>query len=268
MKGKRKEIYSHEYTKPYFLSRELEGYEEFKKGELSLIKTKIFNMLDIKKGTSVLDVGFGRGELLLHCSKAGAQVTGIDYSKDAYKIARNVLIGHDCDLITADARKLPFKSNSFDKIISNDTIEHMNREDGIKMLKEMYRVLKPGGFMIVHTSPNSIFMNRIYPVIKHIIRFTNPHVFGMLENQRKSTKQNQFHVYEYNLFSLKSAVKEAGLNADVYIDKDVLRSCKSKYTKSLADSRVIKMTSFFNKYYLFRFFLGNDLYVKCRKDEL
>lgn len=54
-------------------------------------------------------------------------------------------------LLIADATNLPFKNNFFDRIIASEVLEHI--PDDMKALNEMYRVLKPGGVIMV-TVPN------------------------------------------------------------------------------------------------------------------
>lgn len=50
-----------------------------------------------------------------------------------------------------DARKLPYEDNSVDKILAMDVIEHFGRNEIATVLKEWYRVLEPGGFLIMKT---------------------------------------------------------------------------------------------------------------------
>lgn len=54
-------------------------------------------------------------------------------------------------LVDGDVNKMPFKSNYFDKIIMSEVAEHL--PDDVKGLKEVFRVLKPGGYLIL-TVPN------------------------------------------------------------------------------------------------------------------
>jgi ubiquinone/menaquinone biosynthesis C-methylase UbiE len=268
MKKKRKQIPPEVYDKEYLLSSYLEGYEEFKKGSLSFLKSNEINMLRLREGMTLLEVGVGRGELLFHCAKKGVKVSGIDYSKDAVEIAKTLFKSvPDADLRVADCRKLPFESHSFERVFSGDVIEHLCFEDGITMLKEMYRVLKPGGFLLIHTSPNSIFTKLTYPMGKPFLKLINKDLIKRID-YTLDVVGSKVHIHEYSLLSLRKAAKKAGLkDAKVWISKDLLRSGKHRYTQDLQKSMLIRFLGSCGKLSLVRFMLGNDLYLKCYKKQ-
>lgn len=261
-----KRIRPEEYTRAFFLSDYLEGYRDFEAGHLSVVKTKQLEMLALARGITLLEVGFGRGELLYHCAKRGASVTGIDYAPDAYEIAQATLREFpDADIRIADCRELPFDAATFERVFSGDVIEHLCFEDGVLMLKEMFRVLKPGGFMLVHTTPNTVFTNWVYPAarlfLKRVDRDTIKNVddhLGMM---------HRLHIYEYDLFSLKAVARAAGLrSARVWIDDDVLRSRKHRHTQALSKNPLVSLAAFCSKFSPVRFLLGNDLYLRVAKE--
>lgn len=256
-----------DYDKAYFLSDTVEGYQEFKDGGLSHTKLKLFDMLEIKKDLTCLEVGVGRGEFLRHGAKMGAKMTGIDYSEDAIEIARESM--HDfpeSEVIVADARDLPFASDSFDRVFAGDVIEHMSYEDGISMLKEMYRVLRPGGFMLIHTAPNVAFTKIIYPMARCMLKLISKETVESVD--RHLNAGGGFHIHEYNLFSLKKVAKKAGLaHANVWIDSDIFRSGKHNLTQTLCKNPLVKFIGFCGKCSVIKFLLGNDFYLKCSKEK-
>lgn len=261
----RSDIPPEEYSKDYLLSNYVEGYSEYKKKALSVVKLKQLEMLNLKKGLSILEVGYGRGELLYHCSQKGMKVTGIDYSEDAFEIAEELLkdVPHS-SIKVADARCIPFPPNSFDRVFAGDVIEHLNFEDGIQMLKEMQRVVKPGGFLLIHTAPNTVFTKMSYKILKFVIKIINREVFSKLESHLK--KGDELHIHEYNHWSLKMAARRAELSkAKIWIDEDILRSGKYKLTKDLYKSFLVKLVNRYGKFRVVRFFLGNDLYLRFDK---
>lgn len=245
-------------TKEYLLSDEVEGYEEFKRGELSVVKKTIVDLIDPKPKMRILDVGFGRGEILRYCSDYNADTYGIDSSKAAYKIA--IKTSPNSILLTVNAKKIPFIVN-FDRIIISDVIEHMSQSDGKRLIKNLKRILSPNGKIIIHTSPNSVFMNLTYPALKGIIKLMYPETYARLEYQIKNANKNNFHVYEYNPITLARTIKSTGNRFRLWTSKDILRSYKSKYTKSLANSRLIKAVIYLTRFKAFRFFFSNDIYA-------
>ncbi len=108
-----------------------------------------FAISRLKPGMKVLDVASGNGYGTTLLMKYGCDVVGAEYDMDTLKGARQ-LWGHD-GFVHADALDLPFKSGTFDAVVSFETIEHVH--DGRKFLSEMRRVLSPGGTFICST-PN------------------------------------------------------------------------------------------------------------------
>ncbi len=253
------------YDKDYFLSDYLEGYEAFKEGDLSAVKAKQLKMLHIRKGISFLEIGFGRGELLKHCAKKGAKVSGVDYSPDAYAIAERVLKDFPkADLQVADCRDLPFESSAFKRVFSGDVIEHLDYEDAIQMLKEAFRVLEPGGFLLVHTTPNTIFTRFTYPLGKRFLKVLDAAAVQAIDDHLGICQK--VHVCEHNPITLRRVARDAGIsNFEVWIDRDVLRSCNHRHTKELSKNYIVKTLGSLGNLGIVRLFFGNDLYLKAYK---
>ena len=93
----------------------------------------------------LLDVGCGCGYLLFRLGEIGQSLLfGIDFSKGRLRIAKERRIRN---LIAADAQSLPYKQNTFDIVVSTETLEHMLNPT--TMLKEIRRILKKGGILIL-----------------------------------------------------------------------------------------------------------------------
>ncbi len=102
-------------------------------------------------GAELLEVGCGAGDFSLHLAKLGAQVTGTDFSSKAIEIAnlKRATQTSTAQFQVADAGELPFKDQVFDLVISCECLEHV--PDPAKALTEMFRVLRPGGRLILTT---------------------------------------------------------------------------------------------------------------------
>jgi SAM-dependent methyltransferase len=99
------------------------------------------------RGKVLLDIGSGKGNYLVGFSRNGLIVKGIDKRNECLKI----LSGFDifgCDL---EKDRFPFNDNYFDIVFSKSVLEHVYNIDNI--IKETYRVLKPGG-TTVHLTPD------------------------------------------------------------------------------------------------------------------
>lgn len=100
----------------------------------------------------VLDAGGGPGRMAAPLSRHH-QVTLCDLSQDMLRIARERPDGDVRRLLAADARQLPFASGSFDLALCIDVLPHL--PDPAPALRELRRVLAPGGTLIVD-STNSV----------------------------------------------------------------------------------------------------------------
>src|SRR5688500_3187875 len=76
------------YDRDYFLSEICEGLDAFRDGAIAFNKAKQVRLLVPRPGLRILDAGCGRGETILACARAGAQVAGIDYSQAAVELTR------------------------------------------------------------------------------------------------------------------------------------------------------------------------------------
>lgn len=114
-------------------------------------------------GLRVLEVACGRGGFVRELLLAGARVTGCDFSLAALRIARAKIASAPAHLFAAvtqgDAQNLPFAADSFDVVISCETIEHL--PDAPAALAEMYRVTRPGGKLLL-TTPNYANLMGLY----------------------------------------------------------------------------------------------------------
>jgi len=112
-----------------------------------------------KPGEKILDVGCGVGTFAFHSAKAGARGFGIDYSLESIKVANELCakfaVSGRTSFFLGDATRLPFQNEYFDKIVAADFIEHINVQEKEELLKEMHRVLKSDGFIVIFT-PNAI----------------------------------------------------------------------------------------------------------------
>lgn len=95
----------------------------------------------IRSGNQVLEIGSGPGHVADMLSKAGASVTGVDFSPEMVEVARNRY--PNIPFKQADAEDLPFEAESFDAVVANFVVHHLARPETV--FREVHRVLKPGG---------------------------------------------------------------------------------------------------------------------------
>ncbi|MBA2702997.1 MAG: class I SAM-dependent methyltransferase [Blastocatellia bacterium] len=101
------------------------------------------------RGLKVLEIGCGLGTDGAQFAKAGADYTGVDLTDAAVELARKRFELFDLPgkFQTADAENLEFADESFDLVYSHGVLHHT--PDTTRAIREIYRVLRPGGRAIV-----------------------------------------------------------------------------------------------------------------------
>lgn len=92
----------------------------------------LFSRFKMKKGHKILDAGCGRGDFSDAFKKIGLDACGIDIK--------------DCNF---ELDRFPFKDSTFDIVFSKSVIEHLKNPENFS--KEIFRILKPGGRIIIMT---------------------------------------------------------------------------------------------------------------------
>jgi len=144
------------------------------------------------KDVSILDIGSGTWRLpQTIASKGFKRVVGLDFfSDEKLKIYSEQLQSSNVELASYKGNKIPFDDNAFDVVTSLCVFEHiLTIED---TLKEIDRVLKPGGLIIIH-APNWSSPNVAFPALVHMLK----------KNERFWLFNNSLDVLLYPLRSLK-----------------------------------------------------------------
>ena len=107
--------------------------------------------LDPKEGEMILDIACGGGAFSLKTAEKGCEVCGVDISENAIKSAKRLAEREKimCEFEIGSAEDLPYPDGYFDKVVCSSSLEHF--KDDIKALKEMHRVLKPNGSVVLTT---------------------------------------------------------------------------------------------------------------------
>jgi len=210
------------YTASYYLT-DCTGYQEYRRSWGAVLEPRLARMVShipLQPAAAVLDIGCGRGELVFWAARRqAAQAIGLDYSSAAIALA-NKARAHFPQSIRArtkflhhDAKRLPFPAHKFDAVFMTEVLEHLYPAEQDLVFKEIARVLKPGGFLFVHTSPSRVFQDYTYPLYCYplgrlIVNIWNtftsrryPHL-GAPQSLRTSSHR-VMHVAEPDYFSLR-----------------------------------------------------------------
>ncbi len=131
---------------------------------------------------SVLDVACGTGDMMVELTKYGYTVTGVDLSEEMLAVAKRKTAGWQPAYQVADAEHLPFGDASFDAVTCAFGVRNfVHLEQG---LKEMVRVLKPGGRMAILelATPDNPFIRFFYNIYtRRIIPWLGSRIAGNRE---------------------------------------------------------------------------------------
>lgn len=169
----------------------------------------------------VLDLGCGTGGVI-NSIKTPAFVYGVDKSERALKLARKRglknLLKHDFS-----KSRLPLKDSSFDVILALDVLEHLKKPSNV--LKEISRVLKPEGVLIV-VVPSYKFLWSYWDVILgHHTRYSKKEIRSLLKKEGYYTLYSSyFHSAILLPAVLARLIKQQMYNFNKKINKNEIRS--------------------------------------------
>ncbi|MGV2437747.1 MAG UNVERIFIED_CONTAM: class I SAM-dependent methyltransferase [Anaerolineae bacterium] len=152
------------YIQKHILEPRAKGFDEFNATEGEHLARRLKAAFEVSSrhfvaGMDVLDVGCGRGEILRHRAHSGANAYGVDYAPVAVQMSKQVVDNLNAEVpgqlgvYLSDAKKLPFPTAYFDRVLLFDVVEHLHPWELHLCLMEVHRVLKPNGKLIVHTAP-------------------------------------------------------------------------------------------------------------------
>lgn len=143
-------------------------------------------------GLALLDVGCGAGNMIHHLSHYG-RVKGLEIDERPVKVARER--GYDVDRFDV-TRPMPFDPGSFDTVTALDVIEH--NQDDMAILKDSFRVLKPGGHVIITVPALMWLWSHNDDINAHVRRYSAAELRQKLEQAGFSVERltyNNFFIF-------------------------------------------------------------------------
>lgn len=153
----------------------------------------------LPKDGLILDAGCGVSRWPIYLRRAGYRVCGLEYSFDACRIARENEPG--LDVVCADVRHKPLRAQSVDAVMSLGVVEH-DEAGPHAALREVHRVLKPGGLLILAVPYNN-------PWRRAVANHLQTYVTG--QRRRKDWKLG-FAEYRFSQREVRAFLAETGFD--------------------------------------------------------
>ncbi len=157
------------------------------------------------KGKRFLEVGSGTGQGSAYLASKGGIVYLIDISKKSLEFSRRYFAFRKLPvkLYQQNAFSMKFPAGSFDCVWNGGVIEHFDDKDKVLMLKKMWKLVKPGGKILI-TVPNAHDLP--FMIAKKILEIRKKWAFGheddltikRMRNLAKLAGINNFSIYAYN----------------------------------------------------------------------
>lgn len=185
--------------------------------------TYALRLAELRPGMRVLDVGCGRGEVVLYCARKGIEGIGVDYSPDVISLAMQAKARHTIveqnrmSFICDDVKNV--RGISFDRIFMLDLVEHLNDFQLDELLQTCRSILKPDGEIIIHTLPNVWVYEITY---KRLLR----PFFQKLPKDPRGEKERSIHINEMSIIHLHKLLGRNGFNDKIWLDDLITRQAK------------------------------------------
>ncbi len=208
--------------------KEAKMYDDWYKTKLGNfvdeVETKcVLDLFKVQKGMKVLDIGCGTGNFSIKLAKMGCEVIGIDISEEMLKVAKDKAKkeGLNIKFYNMDVYDMKFEDNCFDGVISVTAFEFLKDPD--KAIEEMFRVLKPKGYLLIGTINKDSEWGELYLSKEFqentVFKYAD---FKTLEDM-KAYKQNYLVDIKECLFISPNISEE-----DILMDKEIEMAQKGK----------------------------------------
>jgi ubiquinone/menaquinone biosynthesis C-methylase UbiE len=143
-------------------------------------------LAELTGGERVVEIGFGSGATFLNLNEFYGQICGLDLSAPAANV-RDVFRSHGVEtlLLNGDVLHMPYRDNSFDTVLAISIFEHLTPGEVSEALRDVRRVLKPGGQLVYGVPVRSRLMTCAFIVFYPRI---NEHHFSSQEDIRSAAR--------------------------------------------------------------------------------
>lgn len=190
-------------TRSFWNSQNIKNAELLSYSQIYIHKHNIVLKWLGKNNISLLNIGVGNGylEKLLQLKNKKIKLFGIDISDHSIRNIKDKVGG---TFKVSNITKIPFKNSLFDIVTALDILEHLNLGELNTGLKEIRRILKDNGRLIISVPLNEKYTDR--KINRHLISFSKKSILNILrKNNFKIDKTKELFAFQ-RFYLLKSIV--------------------------------------------------------------
>ncbi len=158
---------SRDFYEQFFAKKDYQGWGEDERRNIRRVTISQYLSQHVPQGASLLDVGCGFGEVMSGIPD-GYRLHGIDYADSNVRVAREIL-KDGVEVKHGSIYEIPYETASQDVCLCLEVIEHI--DDDARALREIVRVLKPGGILITAV-PSTYYWPQYEKLIGHFRHYT------------------------------------------------------------------------------------------------
>ena len=205
-----------EVSKKYDLMNDVMSF-----GAHRMWKKRLVEMMNIQINDTIIDVGSGTGDLVKLILKENNYISiysvdlNIDMMNEGKKKFNNKQL-KKIQFINANAEKLPFENNFFDKYVISFCLRNITNVE--KAIQEAFRILKPGGifYCLEFSMPTSRIINVLYSKYKNKII---PYMGERIANNKNAYKYLEESISQFlHQDILLNKIKNVGFDKSSYIN--------------------------------------------------
>jgi 2-polyprenyl-3-methyl-5-hydroxy-6-metoxy-1,4-benzoquinol methylase len=200
----------YQYDGKSFTYDELKKYFETYRDNTKHLKPSVRwpETLKLIEGKKILDFGCWKGAQTYTIGQLGGdEVIGIDVRQSDIDIANDFFKLANIIYEVRDIFKNPFPSDYFDCVVFTEVIEHV--ENPIDYLKEFWRIIKPGGFLVLST-PNATSLKNIFYALSYKKKSKRNMMINEINNEESKTGTHLEHIFNWDFPTLSRLIMKSG----------------------------------------------------------